>query len=119
MNAVIAVAAFAAIALTATAAAVAGTSQAQRQYQRDRAACMSGASNQDRATCLKEAGAALAEAKRGGLGSGDLARNRTARCDGLPAADRDDCILRMNAGTTTGSSQQGGILREATRPSKP
>ena len=42
----------------------AGAADAQARYQQDRAACMSGQSNQDHATCLREAGAALAQARR-------------------------------------------------------
>ena len=55
-------------------------SEAQRTYQRDRAACMSGLTSQDRATCLKEASAALQEAKRGNLNDGqaEFERNRVA-----------------------------------------
>ena len=99
--------------------AVAGTSEARLRYQQERAVCMSGASNQDRATCLKEAGAALQEARRGKLSASEsqLGRNRTMRCYTLPVQDRQDCELRMSgAGSTSGSAQQGGILRELTRP---
>lgn len=100
--------------------AIAGTaSEAQQRYQQERAVCMNGSSNQDRATCLKEAGAALQEARRGNLSGSEseLARNRTSRCSALPVQDRQDCELRMSgAGSTSGSAQQGGILRELTRP---
>jgi hypothetical protein len=94
-------------------------SDAQALYKQERAACMNGTSNQDRATCLKEAGAALGEARRNALGtsSGDsLARNRMARCDALPAQEREDCALRMEHGTMSGSARDGGILREIERP---
>lgn len=113
-------AACAAATLLFAGAAVAGkASEAQLRYQQERAVCMSGASNQDRATCLKEAGAALQEARRGNLSASDsqLGRNRTMRCDALPVQDRQDCEMRMSgAGSTSGSAQQGGILRELTRP---
>ncbi|MDP3762069.1 MAG: hypothetical protein Q8R01_16290 [Ramlibacter sp.] len=110
-----------AIALLAAGAAGAASpmSEAQARYQKERAACMNGTSNQDRATCLKEAGAALGEAKRGALGAsgdGSLARNQMMRCDALPAQDREDCTMRMKHGTMSGSAQQGGILREIERP---
>ena len=73
-------------------------SEAQARYQQDRAACMTGQSNQDRATCLKEAGAALAEARRGNLND---------------AQGQTDCLARMRGeGTTEGSVAGGGILRE-------
>ncbi|MDB5870767.1 MAG: hypothetical protein JWQ07_209 [Ramlibacter sp.] len=105
--------------LVCAGAASAAISEAQARYQRERAACMNGTSNQDRATCLKEAGAAWQEAKRAGLGTsgdGSLARNQLARCEALPAQDREDCALRMQQGTTSGSAQQGGVLRESTSP---
>ena len=115
--------AIAALASSGCATAASGQSEARRVYQQERTACMKGASNQDRATCLKEAGAAYQEARRGGLGtSGDseLGRNRTDRCQALPAPDRKDCEMRMQGqGVTTGSAQQGGILRELARPVAP
>jgi len=103
-----------------TAAAATHTSEAQQRYQQERAVCMNGQSNQDRATCLKEAGAAFAESKRDNLGRSDesaLQRNRKMRCDAFKAGDREDCMRRMNGeGVTSGSAQQGGILRELSRP---
>lgn len=111
----------AAAALVFTGAAVAAkASEAQLRYQEDRAVCMSGASNQDRATCLREAGAALKEARRGDLatgGQGALGHNRSARCGALPARDQQDCLMRMQGqGSSSGSAQQGGVLRELERP---
>jgi hypothetical protein len=114
--------ALAAAALLASGAAVAAAkvSEAQRQYNEDRAHCMSGQSNQDRATCLKEAGAAFQEAKRGGLSTGtdaDVSGNKTIRCETLPARDRKDCVMRMQGeGVARGNSQDGGIIRELARP---
>ena len=110
-------------ATAAPAAAADKPSEAQARYQQERAACMSGQSQQDRATCLREADAALQEAKRGRLGDGQSAyeQNRLSRCDGVPAADRDDCQRRMRGeGTTSGSVESGGIYRElrTTVPSK-
>ena len=105
------------IMLVAGMAAAAGgnVSEAQARYERDRAACMSGQSNQDRATCLREAGAALGEAKRGRLGDGQSAyeQNQTLRCDRLKGGDREDCLRRMHGeGTVSGSVEGGGIYRE-------
>ena len=96
-------------------------SDAQATYNSERAACMSGQSGQDRATCLKEAGAALQEARRGNLNDGkvDYDSNRLSRCDQQPAADRADCVRRMNGeGTTSGSVQGGGIYRELVTPAR-
>lgn len=105
--------------LFAGGAAASALSEAQALYKRERAACTNGTSNQDRATCLKEAGAAWGEAKRNALGSAshdNLARNRLARCDSLPAPEREDCAVRIQHGTMSGSASQGGILREIERP---
>jgi hypothetical protein len=92
------------------------TPQAQQQYQQERAHCMSGNSQQDRATCLKEAGAAYDEARRGNLNDkagADLSRNATERCNAQPAADREACVQRViGAGTTQGSVKAGGLIRE-------
>jgi hypothetical protein len=97
------------------AAAGGGLSDAQARYRQDRAACMSGQSNEDRATCLREAGAALQAAKRGHLGDdqGSYEQNRLLRCDRVPARDRDDCVRRMNGeGIVKGSAESGGTYRE-------
>lgn len=104
---------------TAAAAGVNAAADAQKVYQRDRAACVDGRSGQDRAACLREASAALQEAKGGRLGNGeaDFERNRLLRCDQQPAEDRAACVRRMNGeGITSGSVQGGGIYRELTVP---
>jgi len=103
--------------LAAGAAAAAGgkLSDAQARYQQDRAACMSGQSYQDRTSCLREAGAALQEAKRGGVKDERTAyeKNQLLRCDRLTAGDREDCLRRMRGeGTASGSVEGGGIYRE-------
>jgi len=91
------------------------TAEARAVYERDLAVCNSNQSNQDRATCLREANAAYAEARRGGL-TGDatqFSRNALKRCDPLPEDQRKDCIARMQGqGTTSGSVAGGGIYRE-------
>jgi hypothetical protein len=105
----------AAMGLASVSALARAPDAAQSRYQSERAVCMHGLSNQDRATCLKEAGAALQEARRGQLPGTDereLEHNRIARCDAQKGADHDECVMRMRAGTTTGSAEAGGILRE-------
>lgn len=101
----------------------AGASDAQAAYKRDRAACMRGETNQERATCLREAGAARQEAARGGLAGGEQAQfeaNRLRRCDNQPSQDREDCIRRMHGeGATSGSVESGGIYRELVTPVVP
>ncbi len=103
--------------LVAGMAAAAGgdLAEAQARYKQDRAACISGQSHQDRATCLSEAGAALEAAKRGRSGDGQSSyeQNRLVRCERLAAGDRDDCLRRMRGeGTVSGSVESGGIYRE-------
>jgi hypothetical protein len=100
----------------AWAAGPAGTSTAERTYQKERAHCLSGKSHQDRTTCLKEAGAARDEARRGALAGkadGSFAANATARCNAQPAADREACVQRvLGAGSTSGSVEGGGVIRQ-------
>lgn len=96
-------------------AVAANLSEAQARYQEERAICMSGESHQDRATCLREAGAALAESKGGKLGgeTGTYEHHQLMRCDVHLAGDRDDCLRRMRGeGTISGSVEGGGIYRE-------
>ena len=99
-----------------------GMSEAQQRYKQERAHCLSGQSNQDRATCLREAGAALQEARRNRLDNSagvDLQANATARCRAQPAADQEACVQRiMGAGSTRGSVEAGGLIREAVTPVK-
>lgn len=93
--------------------------EARATYEKDRAACMNGQTNQDRATCLREAAAARQESGRGRLddGQAEFERNRLLRCDRQPLEDRADCIRRMNGeGTTSGSVESGGIYRELVTP---
>jgi hypothetical protein len=109
----------AALGLASASALARAPDEAQSRYNTERAVCMQGLSNQDQATCLKEAGAALQEARRGQLSTpagGELEHNQLARCDAQRGTDRDDCVVRMQAGVTTGSARDGGILREATTP---
>ena len=101
--------------LVCTSAVAAATPEEVARYQQERAARTSGQSNQDRATCLREASAAFAQAKQHGLddSTAQHALNATKRCERLPDADRRDCIARIQGqGTTSGSVAGGGIYRE-------
>ena len=88
--------------------------------QQERATC--DGVQQDRAACLREAGAARQEAGRNGLTSVGPARadaNAMARCREQPAADRADCEARLQGGartSTEGSVMGGGIIRETVTP---
>jgi hypothetical protein len=97
-------------------------SEAEATYRQERARCLRDESGQDRPTCLKEAAAARQEAVRDGLRKPrdtNLSRNATQRCDAQPAADRDACVQRiLGAGTTRGSVQGGGLIRESETPTR-
>lgn len=95
---------------------------AEARYKAEVAACNSGSSNQDRLTCLKEAGAARGEAKKDQLsdGRGALGRNAVDRCNALPPDDQPACLERIQGqGTSEGSVGGGGILRELVVPDNP
>ena len=96
-------------------AATADMSEAQARYKQERAKCMSGQSQQDRATCLQEADAALKEAKRRKLadGTAQYEQNQLKRCELHQGEDREYCLRMMRGeGTTSGSVEGGGIYRE-------
>ena len=99
----------------------AGSADANAKYQKERAACLNGTSQQDRATCLKEAGAALAEARRARLDNGEDARalreNALQRCKAQPPQDREACErLARGEGTVSGSVGGGGVIKEVVTP---
>ncbi|HUD33012.1 MAG TPA: hypothetical protein VMR43_08350 [Variovorax sp.] len=77
---------------------------------------------QDRAACLREAGAARQEAQRGGLSNAGAAtedRNALARCQLQPTADRAECEARVKGTgqtSTQGSVLGGGMIRETVTP---
>ena len=109
--------ALAAFTLSASAAGPARTTAADT-FAQERAACDS-STVIDRTACRREAGAARIEARRGTLTADDntdFEKNRLARCDlHKNAEERDYCLRRMRGeGTTTGSVEGGGILRELT-----
>lgn len=90
--------------------------EAQARYRQDIAACNSGQSNQDPATCRLEARNALAAAKRGELNDAPdtYQQNARLRCAAHQGTDRSDCEARMRGeGTAQGSAASGGILRES------
>ena len=84
----------------------------EARYKTDVARCNAGQTNQDKATCLREAGAAREEANRNRLNNGNpqaYDANQKARCDALPVEQRDECMLQMSGvGTTTQGSIGGG-----------
>ena len=101
----------------AMAAAPSAATEAQARYREDIKVCDSGQSNQDRATCRREAASALAEAKRGALNdtSGQYQQNALQRCNvHKDEAERRACEARMTGqGTTEGSAAAGGVLYQS------
>lgn len=90
---------------------------ARARYQQERAACMKIEAKQDRAACLREAGAALQAARRGELAKSeaDYEANALMRCNALPQEDRQACERRVRGeGRIVGSVEGGGIYREVT-----
>jgi hypothetical protein len=102
------------VVFSANAEAANPASDANARYAHERAICLSGNSSQDRTTCLKEAAAALKEAKAGKLNDRgqDYAANALQRCNGLPGEQQELCHRRMTEGSVSGSVQEGGVLRE-------
>ncbi len=95
---------------------------AKATYSKDRADCDAGRTAEDRATCLKEAGAAQVERKRNTLDTnGSTHQNAVDRCNLVAAKDKADCLARIDGPaaanqktSTSGSVAGGGVLRETT-----
>lgn len=106
------------LAVTAATAQVAsGTTgiDASGSYQQEVQSCLSGKTQQDQATCLKEARNAQGDKKRGMLDNAGarFEANASARCDALAGEEKAACQARMMGfGSTTGSVAGGGLLRE-------
>jgi hypothetical protein len=84
-------------------------------YRAEVQACMSGHTQQDRDTCLKEARNAAAEKNRGRLETyGANEDHAMARCDvHATAEDRAACEARvLGYGSVDGSVSGGGLIRE-------
>ena len=100
----------------ASAAGAVGQDTAKARYRQDMALCNSGQSNQAIATCRREAGSELQEARRGRLATpdGSYDSNAQQRCAVHQGLDRTACEARVRGeGTTTdGSVGGGGILRQ-------
>jgi hypothetical protein len=105
-------------AATAQIATAAGTSGIDNSgsYQSEVQACLSGNTQQDQATCLKEARNAQADKRRGVLDTtGDLQANAMSRCQVFQLSeDRAACQARvMGMGNVEGSVAGGGLLRQS------
>ena len=80
------------------------------------AACNSGKTQQDRATCITEVKNASAAKRAGKLenGDGQFAANALKRCEVFKGDDQIACQERIaGSGKAQGSVAGGGVLREA------
>ncbi len=89
------------------------------QYEREKADCVTGRSQQPRNVCLREAGAAYAQARQGKLispsdRSDQWATNALKRCEAQKGEDRALCERRVREGTVVGSVEGGGQLSTLT-----
>ena len=101
--------------------AAAASPSADAIYQRDRANCAKDATPQGRTTCLKEAGAVHAEARRMRLGNGEdaraLAENAEMRCRHAAITEQETCLrMARGEGTVSGSVGGGGQLKTLVTP---
>ena len=93
------------------------------RMQGERAVC--DGVQQDRAACLREAGAAQQEARRNGLTNpspGAEDRNALDRCKQQPPSAQAECEARITGAgktTTEGSVMGGGVIRETVTPVAP
>ena len=108
------------VTLPAFAATASNSEQAERRaiFERDRAACETGRSTQERSLCLHDVTVAYRMPhtnKPYDLDPSTYARNQALRCGPLKDKDLEACMARMRgAGSTSGSVETGGILRELT-----
>jgi hypothetical protein len=83
--------------------------------QKEREACMTGRTQQDQATCLRETNNAAAEKRSGKLDNAgaQFDANARQRCEVLTGENRLACEARvMGYGNTQGSVAGGGVIRE-------
>ena len=87
-------------------------------YREELAVC--GHIQQDRAACIREAGAARQAAAQGQLtGAPDYLQNALARCSLQPPMERSACEARVRGTGQTeieGSVLGGGVIRETVTP---
>ena len=90
------------------------------QYERERADCITGRNHQPREVCLREAGAAYAQARQGRLtspsdgGADQWAANALKRCEVQRGEDRSLCERRVREGEVVGSVDGGGEIKTLT-----
>ena len=86
-----------------------------RNTAQERAWCMANTDGVARVDCLKEAGAAQAEKRRGTLdtNTGAYGANAVERCEVFEGTERVACQARvMGFGNASGSVQGGGVIKQ-------
>ncbi len=85
-------------------------------YARERAACLEGQTQQEQATCLREAANAAADKRKGEITTeapSQLVANAMQRCEALGGEDHAACTARvLGYGNSSGSVAGGGVIRE-------
>lgn len=88
----------------------------ESSYQRERAACQAMSDPAARTNCLRDTGAAHAQARKTGqrtTSEEELMRNALARCKVHPPSEQARCeSMARGGGSASGSVQGGGVLRE-------
>ncbi|MGQ3093019.1 hypothetical protein [Roseateles sp.] len=89
------------------------------QYEREKADCLTAKTTQPRDVCLREAGAAYAQARQGKLVPADdraeqWAANALKRCQAQRGEDRELCERRVREGQVDGSVSGGGQIKSLT-----
>ncbi len=99
----------------AAAAQTPATDPRSERLEHYRAACVLNRPNANVQACVEETLAARQAASRGQLADDNetYRHNALMRCRALPAAEQPACEARVRGvGTTSGSVEEGGILRE-------
>ena len=85
-------------------------------YVQERAACVTGNTQQDSATCLREAANAAADKRKGEITAApqpQLVANAMQRCEALGGEDHAACAARvLGYGNASGSVAGGGVIKE-------
>ncbi|MFG6433313.1 hypothetical protein [Roseateles sp. LYH14W] len=107
------------LALTGAAQSAGNVDPLRLQYEREKADCTTGRTQQPRAACLREASAAYALARRGRLATpgeqpSELARNALKRCEAQSGEERSLCERRVREGVVEGSVGGGGQIKTLT-----
>ena len=92
------------------------SNDARARYEQEREKCKTNNTQDSLGTCLREATNAYDASRKGQLSDpGPIAiANATQRCEAFQnAADRAECVRRVEGSPASGSVPGGGVLRES------